>query len=52
MKEIASTWISGESSLTLVIPKLLAQKAGIYQPGKVVIEDSEDGSIRIRRLEF
>jgi hypothetical protein len=51
MKEVTKTWLSGNSSCTLVIPKPMAQKAGIYEPSRVVVEETAEGLL-IRRLEI
>jgi bifunctional DNA-binding transcriptional regulator/antitoxin component of YhaV-PrlF toxin-antitoxin module len=52
MKEIGKTWISGNSSCTLVIPKDMAQRAGIYQPSQVVISETKDGLLLKKLAKF
>jgi hypothetical protein len=51
LKDVGHTWLSGNSSCTLVVPKAIAQQGGIYEPGRIVIENVKDG-ILIRRLEL
>jgi hypothetical protein len=48
-KEIIKTWLAGQHSCTLVIPKEFAKVYGLDQPSHVVIEGKPDG-ILIRRL--
>jgi hypothetical protein len=49
-KEITKTWLAGQSSCTLVIPKDFARLYGLHEPSHVVIEAKPEG-ILIRRLE-
>ena len=49
-KQISKTWISGESSCTLVIPKTIAKEHGINNPSHVVVESKPEG-ILIRKIE-
>jgi bifunctional DNA-binding transcriptional regulator/antitoxin component of YhaV-PrlF toxin-antitoxin module len=49
-KEITKTWISGQNSCTLVIPKSVARQYGLDSPSHVVVEATEQG-ILIRKLE-
>jgi len=49
-KHISKTWISGESSCTLVIPKTIAKAHGINNPSHVVVESKPEG-ILIRKIE-
>ena len=48
-KEISKTWLAGQNSCTMVIPKEFAKLYGLDQPSHVVIEGRPDG-ILIRRL--
>jgi len=48
-KEITKTWLTGQSSCTMIIPKDFAKKYGLDQPTHVVIEGTPDG-ILIRKL--
>ncbi len=47
---ITKTWISGPSSVTLVIPKSIAEKHHLNTPSHVVIKSLDDG-ILIKKLE-
>lgn len=49
--EIAKTWISGQNSCTLIIPKAIALEYGLDEPSHVVLERREEG-ILIRRVEI
>jgi hypothetical protein len=48
-KEIVKTWLAGQHSCTLVIPKELAELYGLAQPSHVIVEGRPDG-ILIRKL--
>ena len=48
-KEIIKTWLAGQHSCTLVIPKEFAKEYGLDQPSHVLIEGRPDG-ILIKRL--
>ena len=50
-KEIIKTWIAGQHSCTLVIPKVIAEQYGLVEPSHVVVEGTEDG-ILIRKLDL
>jgi antitoxin component of MazEF toxin-antitoxin module len=50
-KEIVKTWLAGQNSCTLVIPKEFAKEYGLDQPSHVVIEGRPDG-ILIKRLQL
>lgn len=50
-KLLGTTWLAGNTSCTLVIPKLLAREYGIDHPSNVVIEGRPEG-ILIRKVEF
>ena len=42
-KEIVRTWLTGNSSCTLVIPKDFAKEYGLDHPSHVVIEKLTEG---------
>jgi hypothetical protein len=48
-KEIIHTWIAGQSSCTLIIPK--PQEYGLDKPSHVVVEGKPEG-ILIKKLEI
>jgi hypothetical protein len=50
-KEIIKTWLAGQHSCTMVIPKEFAKLYGLDQPSHVVIEGRPDG-ILIKRLQL
>jgi hypothetical protein len=50
-KEVVKTWLAGQNSCTLVIPKDFAKVYGLDQPSHVVIEGRPDG-ILIKRLQL
>ena len=50
-KLLGTTWLAGNASCTLVIPKHLANEYGIDQPSNVVIEGRPEG-ILIRKVEL
>jgi hypothetical protein len=50
-KEIIRTWITGQTSCTLVIPKEFARQYQLDQPSHVIVEGRPDG-ILIRKLEL
>ena len=49
-KEITKTWISGQNSCTLIIPKSVAKEYGLDTPSHVIVEKKPEG-ILIRKLE-
>ena len=49
-KEITKTWLSGNSSCTLVIPKKFAKEYGLDKPSHVVIEKRAEGLL-VRKLD-
>lgn len=49
-KEIIKTWLAGQSSCTLVIPKDFAKEYGLDQPSHVIIEKRPEG-ILIKKLQ-
>lgn len=50
-KTIGTTWLTGNSSCTLVIPKSLAQEYGLDKPSNVVIQGRPEG-ILIAKLKL
>jgi hypothetical protein len=50
-KEIIKTWLAGQQSCTLVIPKEFAKIYGLDQPSHVVVEGRPDG-ILIKKLQL
>ena len=42
-KEITKTWISGQNSCTLIIPKSVAKEYGLESPTHVVVERTDKG---------
>lgn len=50
-KQITKTWISGQTSCTLVIPKIMADEYGLNKPSHVIVEPRSDG-ILIKKLQF
>lgn len=50
-KRISKTWISGQNSCTLVIPKSIAKSYGLEEPGNVIVEGTREG-ILIRKLDL
>jgi len=49
-KEIMKTWLAGNCSCTLVIPKEFARQYGLDQPSHVIVEGTPQG-ILIRKIE-
>jgi hypothetical protein len=50
-KEIIKTWLTGQSSCTLIIPKKIAVECGLDKPSHVIIEQ-KDGGIFIKKFEL
>jgi hypothetical protein len=50
-KEITKTWLTGQCSCTLIIPKEIAKKYKLDEPSHVIVEETPEG-ILIRRLEI
>jgi hypothetical protein len=48
-KEIIKTWLTGQKSCTLIIPKEIAQKYELDEPSHVIVEETPAG-ILIRKL--
>jgi hypothetical protein len=48
-KEIVKTWLAGQHSCTLVIPRDFAKEYGLDEPSHVIVEGTENG-ILIRKL--
>jgi len=50
-KEIMKTWLTGQRSCTLIIPRETARKYDLDQPSHVVVEETPTG-ILIRKLDL
>ena len=50
-KLIGTTWLTGKSSCTLVIPKTLAEEYGLDKPSNVIVRSRPDG-ILITKLKL
>jgi len=50
-KEIVKTWITGNCSCTLVIPKEFAKSCGLDKPSHVIVE-KKLGGLLIKKLQF
>jgi hypothetical protein len=50
-KEIIKTWLGGQYSCTLIIPKEFAKEYGLNKPSHVILEGTSEG-ILIRKLEI
>jgi hypothetical protein len=48
-KEIVKTWLTGQYSCTLIIPKEFAKEYGLDKPRHVIVEGTPEG-ILIRKL--
>ena len=48
-KEIVKTWLAGQYSCTLIIPKEFAKEYGLDKPSHVILEGTSEG-ILIRKL--
>lgn len=48
-KEIVKTWLAGQYSCTLIIPKDFAKEYGLDKPSHVIVEGTPEG-ILIRKL--
>ena len=51
-REITKTWISGQNSCTLVIPKSVAKECGLDSPSPSVIVEKTQEGILIRKLKL
>jgi hypothetical protein len=49
-KEICKTWLTGQKSCTLIIPRETARKYELDEPSHVIVEETASG-ILIRKLE-
>jgi hypothetical protein len=49
-KEICKTWLTGQKSCTLIIPRDTARKYELDEPSHIVIEETPSG-ILIRKLD-
>jgi len=50
-KEIIRTWLSGNCSCTLVVPKEFAQEYGLDKPAHVIVQKTHEGLL-IKKLEI
>lgn len=50
-REVTKTWIQGQNSCVLVIPRSVAKEYGLDSPSHVVVEGRSEG-ILIRKLEI
>ncbi|HJT82891.1 MAG TPA: hypothetical protein VJ697_00285 [Nitrososphaeraceae archaeon] len=50
-KEIIKTWLTGQHSCTLIIPREFAREYGLDEPTHVIVEGTSKG-ILIRKLSF
>jgi len=50
-REIIKTWLTGQKSCTLIIPRAIAQKYALDEPSHVVVEETPSG-ILIRKLDI
>jgi hypothetical protein len=48
-KQIIKTWLAGQCSCTLVIPKDFAKEYGLDKPSNVVVEKTREGLL-IKKL--
>jgi hypothetical protein len=48
-KEISKTWVSGQNSCTLIIPRSVAKEYGLESPSHVIVQRTPEG-ILIRKL--
>lgn len=51
-KQIIRSWLSGNCSCTLVIPKDFAKEIGLDKPSNVIVEKTSKGVLTIRKLEI
>jgi len=51
VKEITKTWLSGQHSCTLIIPKSVAKEYGLENPSHVIVEGTSEG-ILIKKLQI
>jgi hypothetical protein len=50
-KQIIKTWLAGQCSCTLVIPKDFAKEYGLDKPAHVIIQKTTEGLL-IKKLNF
>jgi len=50
-KEIIKTWLTGQHSCTLIIPKEFAKEYGLDSPSHVIVEGTSEG-ILIKKLKI
>jgi hypothetical protein len=48
--EIVKTWLTGQHSCTLIVPRSFAKRYGLDEPSHVIVEGTNNG-ILIRKLE-
>jgi hypothetical protein len=51
-KQIIRSWLSGNCSCTLVIPKDFAKDIVLDKPSNVIIEKTSDGGLLIKKLDI
>jgi hypothetical protein len=50
-KEVTKTWLTGQKSCTLIIPRETARKYELDEPSHIVVEETPTG-ILIRKLKL
>jgi len=50
-KEIMKTWLTGNRSCTLILPRSVAKEYGLEEPSHVIVEGTNEG-ILIKKLEL
>ena len=50
-KEIMKTWLTGNRSCTLILPRSVAKEYGLEEPSHVIVEGTAEG-ILIKKLEI
>jgi hypothetical protein len=50
-REIVKTWLAGQHSCTLIIPKEFAKQYGLDEPSHVIVEGMSEG-ILIKKLKI
>ena len=50
-QEISKTWLTGQHSCTLIIPREFAREYGLDEPAHVVVEGTTEG-ILIKKLKL
>ena len=49
-KAVIKTWLTGQHSCTLIVPRWFANRYGLDEPSHVIVEGTKDG-ILIKKLE-